>query len=133
MKNKQSIGEFLSIYFVTGILSGILGLFLLISLGQNHKLVVLFWGWGTSWIIILLGYLANQWAFARSHKVFFGVLLGGMALRILVVMGILALVWRYGWFPVFWFLLILAGYYFLFQTVEVWVIHRQLKRKGTDS
>lgn len=85
--------------------------------------------WGASFVIILSGYLANQWAFTRSHKVFLSTLLGGMALRILLLVGLILLIYFKQWVPVFWFLIFLAGYYFLFQLVEVVVINRQLKAK----
>ena len=118
------------IYLGVGFATGIAGVFLLILFGWHHKLIVLFWAWLVSLLIILFGYLANQWAFTRSHKVFLGVLLGGMVVRILLVVGIIFWIYEKGWLPLVWFLVMLAVYYFLFQSVEIWLVNRQLKAQG---
>ena len=126
----KSIREFLPIYLGVGILAAVLGGFLLILFGWHNKLNALFWAWLVSALVILIGYLANQWAFLRSHKVFLGVLLGGMVGRILIIVSLIYLIYVNQWLPVVWFLVFLAIYYFLFQSVEIWIINRQLKRQG---
>ncbi len=132
MSIRKSILDFLPVYLGVGIAAGIFGIFLLIFLGWHSKLIVLFYAWLTSLLIILIGYVANQWAFTKSHKVFFAVLLGGMAARILVVIGLMLLIYVKQWLPLVWFLVLLAIYYFLFQSVEIWVINRQLKQQGLN-
>jgi len=126
----ESFREFLPIYLGVGVGAGLAGIFLLILFNWHHKLIVLFWAWLISLVVILMGYVANQWAFTRSHKVFLGVLLGGMVVRILLVVGVIFWIYAKGWLPLVWFLVMLAAYYFLFQSVEIWIVNRQLKAQG---
>ncbi|HDL18886.1 MAG TPA: hypothetical protein ENH29_07515 [Bacteroidetes bacterium] len=96
---------------------------------QGEYLTVLSLAWGISFVVILSGYLANTWAFNRSHKTFFMVLLGGMAFRVILIIGIILIVYFKNWVPILEFLILLAIYYFLFQLIEVWLINRRLKNQ----
>ena len=128
MTQPNEYRSFTITFFIFGILAGIAGVAILILAGKMDKLPVILLAWFVSFFVIFSGYLSNRWAFARPHKVFFSILFGGMAFRIILMLGIVLLVFFNQWLPIVWFLIILAIYYFIFQMVEVWFINRQLKQ-----
>ncbi len=130
MKKIGSIRSFLTAYISICLLTGLLAVIVLFFSGQSGRLASLITAWLISFLIILNGYFANQWAFGRSHKVFLGVLLGGMAVRILVIVGIVLIIYWTKMIPMVWFLVFLAIFYFLFQIVEIIVINYQLRHSS---
>ena len=128
MTQTNEFRSFTTKFLIFGILAGIVGIVILMLTGKIDKLQVVILAWAVSFFVIFSGYLSNRWAFSRPHKVFFSILFGGMAFRIVLMLGIVLLVFFKEWVPIVWFLIILAVYYFLFQMVEVLVINRQLKQ-----
>ena len=130
MKKISNVRSFITVYIFVCLLAGILGVAILFVTGEDGKLPELTLAWLLSFAIILAGYLANQWAFTRSHKVFLSVLLGGMAVRILVIVGIVLAIYWTNVVPVVWFLIFLTIFYFSFQVIEIIVINRQLRQSS---
>ena len=126
MKKKDNILPFAIKFVVFGLIIGIIGIVLLYLFQRTDKIITLLLTWACSFVIISSGYLANYWAFMRSHKTFLSVLLGGMMLRVVLSVGFIMVVYFKQWVPITWFLILLAVYYFLFQTMEVVLINRQL-------
>ncbi len=91
--------------------------------------------WAISFLVILSAFYLNQWAFRKSNKVFFRALVGGMVVRIVVVVGLIFAVW---WFlklsPVL-FLATLIGYYLIFQIMEAKFLQKEMgvKKRGEKS
>lgn len=81
-----------------------------------------------SFFVILAGYTANRWAFGRSPKQFLGTVVGGMLVRLAIVASLLVWVVRNVQLPLITFFIALTISYLVFQAVEVWTIHGQLKR-----
>ena len=127
MTQTNELRSFTTKFVIFGLLAGLIGVIILVLLGKIDQLSVVTTAWLVSFFIIFSGYLANSWAFSRSHKIFLSILFGGMAFRIIVMLGVVLLVFLKQWLPIVWFLIILAGYYFLFQLIEIIVINRQLK------
>lgn len=127
MTKTDNIFSFVIKFVVFGLIIGIIGIVILYLFQWTNKITTLLLTWSCSFVIISSGYLANYWAFMRSHKIFLSILLGGMMLRIVLLVGFIVVVYFTKWVEISWFLILLAIYYFLFQTVEVALINRQLK------
>lgn len=128
MDKKSRPAPFLAIYFLVGLIAGAAGIGVLWVLGLESNTSILLTSWLLSFIVILSGYYANRWSFSKTPKMFYFVLFGGMAFRVLVV--VVLVVWAYqgGWPPMVPFLTTLAIYYFVFQTMEIVLIRRQLTK-----
>lgn len=127
MTDNRKIRSFTMLFILLCFAALLIGFFFFYFFRQGEGLAVLSLVWGISFVVILSGYLANTWAFNRSHKAFFAILLGGMTFRIILIIGIILIVYFKHWVPILEFLILLAVYYFLFQLIEVWLINRQLK------
>ncbi len=119
---------FVSSFLLLGFIAGLIGFVVLLLFGWQNSLPSLIAGWLISLALILCGYLANNWGFSQSHKMFLAVLFGGMTLRIVTVVGIVYWVNRAQWLPMLTFLVNLTIYYFIFQSIELVVIKRQLTK-----
>ena len=127
---KKRSKTFIGSYLLLGFIAGIAGALVLLLFGLHKTFPSLMSGWLISLMIILFGYVANHWAFSRSHKVFLAVLLGGMVLRIALVIGIVFWINSTQLLPMLPFLVTLTIYYFIFQSIEIVVIKRQLNNSS---
>ena len=87
-------------------------------------------GYVTSVFNIIIGYFSIRWAFTKKAKTFYMTLYGGMALRFvlfIVVMYILYLTMEKIFLVVFVISFIL--FYVLMQIFEIKLVNRELKRK----
>ena len=119
--------SFLLSFLGNGIVSGLAGLLVLFLFGEQEKTAELLVSWVLSFILILFAYLVNYWGFSKSHKAFLSVLLGGMIVRMIIFLGVIFWIYQEKYVHMLTFLTILTIYYFLFQTVEIFLIKRQLK------
>ncbi len=116
-----------------GIVSGLVGLLVLFLFGEQEKTAELLVSWVLSFILILFAYLVNYWGFSKSHKAFLSVLLGGMIVRMIIFLGVIFWIYQGKYLHMLTFLTILTIYYFLFQTVEIFLIKRQLKLRDRNN
>ncbi len=86
--------------------------------------------WAISFTVILSAFYLNRWAFQKSSKVLFRTLIGGMVVRIVLVMGLILAAW---WFlqlsPVL-LLISLIGYYLIFQILEAKFLQKHMRLEG---
>ncbi len=86
-------------------------------------------GYLTSVVSIIAGYYSLQWAFNKNAKTFYIVLYGGMALRFLLFIAIMFVLYLF--FPE-WsltaYVISFVVFYVLMQIFEINIINRELKR-----
>ncbi len=86
-----------------------------------------------SFSVILFAYYLNRWAFQKSNKVFFRVLVGGMVARIVIVVALIFLVWWLFQLSPTLFLISLIAYYLIFQIMEAMFLQKQMQKKSVVS
>jgi hypothetical protein len=85
------------------------------------------YGCGLSLFLISSGYAAIRWAFHRSPKIFYSVVLGGMVARFVVIGVSLVLVRQAGNVHLYGFVGVVMVSYILLQILEVRFIQRELR------
>lgn len=91
------------------------------------------YGYLVSLINMLFAFFSMKWAFNKSNKIFFTVILGGMGVRFVVLIGALFFVWKFAQIPIIAFIISLIGFYLLLQFFEIKFIQKQLlNRKATS-
>ncbi len=122
-------GQFLCVAVVT-----FLVIWLPLSLWKGQQfLVTPFISCLMSLFVILLAYYLNRWAFQKSNKVFFRVLVGGMVARIVIVVALIFLVWWLFQLSPTLFLISLIAYYLIFQIMEAMFLQKQMRKKSAVS
>ena len=129
MCKRSLLGQFLCVTIVTFL---IIWLPLFLWKGQQF-LVTPFIGCLISFFVILFAYYLNRWAFQKSNKVFFRVLVGGMVARIVIVVALIFLVWWFFHLSPTLFLISLIAYYLIFQIMEANFIQKQMHKKLPES
>ena len=86
-------------------------------------------GWGISFAVILSAFYLNKWAFKKSSKTLFRALIGGMVIRIVVVVGLIFVAWWFLKLPPVLFLTSLIVYYLIFQVLEARFIQTKMAAK----
>jgi len=129
MCKRSLLGQFLCVTIVTFL---IIWLPLFLWKGQQF-LVTPFIGCLISFFVILFAYYLNRWAFQKSNKVFFRVLVGGMVARIVIVVALIFLVWWFFHLSPTLFLISLIAYYLTFQIMEANFIQKQMQKKLPES
>ncbi|MCG8605523.1 hypothetical protein MJD09_11060 [bacterium] len=111
---------------------GITSILLLISLlpvryfGSSQLAWGVFYGYLVSLINILFAFFSIKWAFNKSTKTFFAVVLGGMGVRFAVLITALFLVWKFIQVPLLSFIVSLVCFYLTLQFFEVRFIQKEL-------
>ena len=111
---------------------GITSILLLISLlpvryfGSSQLACGVFYGYLVSLINILFAFFSIKWAFNKSTKTFFAVVLGGMGVRFAVLITALFLVWKFIQVPLLSFIVSLVCFYLTLQFFEVRFIQKEL-------
>lgn len=97
--------------------------------GENGLRSFLY-GAGLSAFNIAVAYLVNRWAFARRQgAAFVKIVLGGMAVRFLIILVALYIVWEYTSMHLIAFVSALMGFYVILQIVEIGFIQKKLIQK----
>jgi len=81
---------------------------------------------------VLLGYAAIEYAFHRSYTAFLKAVVGGMGLRMVVVLGVLVALITHWAMPVFPLTVSLFGFYIVFLTLEVLYIQRKVSDRHQE-
>ncbi|MFQ6112696.1 MAG: ATP synthase subunit I [bacterium] len=119
-------------------ISGITSALLVISLiavnflGNSQLALGVLYGYLVSLINILFAFFSIKWAFNKSTKTFFAVVLGGMGMRFVFIMIALFLVWKITNVPLIGFIVSLVCFYLTLQFFEVRFIQNTLNSKKTS-
>lgn len=81
---------------------------------------------------VLLGYAAIEYAFHRSYTAFLKAVLGGMGVRMVVVLGVLVVLIVSWGVPVLPLTLSLFGFYIIFLILEVLYIQRKVSDRHQE-
>ncbi len=129
MCKRSLLGQFFCVMVVT-----FLAIWLPLSLWKGQQfLVTPFVSCVISFFVILFAYYLNRWAFQKSNKVFFRVLVGGMVARIVLVVALIFLVWWLLHLSPTLFLITLIAYYLIFQIMEAKFLQNQMGKKSVAS
>jgi hypothetical protein len=90
-----------------------------------------FYGYLVSLINILLAFFSIRWAFNKSTKTFFAVLVGGMGLRFFILAAVMFLVWKLVLAPLSAFAISLVAFYLTLQVFEIRFIQKELQSRKT--
>ncbi|HPG39253.1 MAG TPA: hypothetical protein PLP19_04125 [bacterium] len=87
-------------------------------------------GYFISLFNIISGYLLLRWAFNKEAKIFYSALYGGMALRFVIFIVVLFLIYKYfTTVPLLGFVGAFVFFYCLMQIYEIKIINQELKSK----
>jgi len=90
-------------------------------------------GYFISLMNMLFAFFSMKWAFNKSNKTFFKVVLGGMGIRFLVLMGAIFFVWKFVHIPFIAFIISLIGFYLMLQVFEIKFIQSELLNRKAVS
>lgn len=116
-------------------IGGITSVLLIISLvpvnyfGNSRLVWGVFYGYLVSLVNILFAFFSIKWAFKKSTKTFFAVVLGGMGIRFIVIILALFFVWKVAQVPLLGFIISLVGFYLTLQFFEVRYIQKELDHR----
>ncbi|RMF70566.1 MAG: hypothetical protein D6743_00070 [Calditrichaeota bacterium] len=92
----------------------------------------IFFGYLVALANILFAFFSIKWAFRKSNKAFFAVVVGGMGVRFVVFVLALFFVWKFTHMPFVGFVGSMVGFYLTLQVFEIKFIQRELNnRKAT--
>jgi hypothetical protein len=118
-------------------ISGLTSVLLLVALvpvlyfGSPRLAWGVFYGYLVSLVNILLAFFSIRWAFNKSTKTFFAVVVGGMGLRFFILAAVMFLVWKLALAPLPAFAISLVGFYLTLQIFEIRFIQRELRANKT--
>ncbi len=104
-----------------------MGEFFLYLFSDSSYMKSVFVGYFTSLFNIVTGFVSLRWAFKRKEKYFYITLYGGMALRLVVFIVALFLIYNYTQLPLLGFMASFIVFYVLMQYFEVKLINQELK------
>lgn len=81
---------------------------------------------------VLAGYAAIEYSIDKSYTTFLKLVLGGMGVRLLVMLGALLMLIEVFHFPVVALAVSLMGCYLIFLVLEVFFIHRKLTSRNQE-
>ncbi|HTY01571.1 MAG TPA: hypothetical protein VMG09_16220 [Bacteroidota bacterium] len=110
-----------------------LGGYPLLRYGSGDVVAGVVLGTALSTLNILLGYIAIEYSFEKSYTVFVRTVIGGMGIRLVLMLGLLALL--IGVFHVHALALAfsLLGFYLVFLLLEVLFIQRKVTVKNANT
>jgi len=116
-------------------ISGLTSVLLVVSLvpviyfGNTRIAWGVFYGYLVSLVNILFAFFSIKWAFNKSTKTFFAVVVGGMGVRFLILIVTMFIVWKFVEVPLSAFALSLVLFYLTLQIFEIRFIQRELQSK----
>ncbi len=124
----ENIKFLVQISVVTSILP-VVSLIPVIFFGKPNLAWGVLGGYLVSLVNILFAFFSIKWAFHKSVKTFFAVVLGGMALRFAILALALFVVWKFLAVPLWGFAISMVGFYLTLQFFEVRFIQKELNSK----
>ena len=126
MKNERAIiVAFLAVIFLVAVAT-----VALLKFGFTSLASAIVGGFTASLLYILIGYISIQKAFAKPAVKFYRLFLGGLAVRFLLFIITLVLVYRFVNIPIFGFILSFIGFYIVFQIFEMHLIWQKLEKRA---
>ena len=122
---------FKQILFALGAVS-VLAAYPLLSFGSREVIVAAVIGAVLSTINVLLGYLAVEYSFGKSYSTFLRTVLGGMGLRMLLLLGTLVVLVKVFGFHAVALTVSLLGFYMVYLALEVVFIQRKVITKDQE-
>ena len=116
-------------------ISGLTSILLVVSLvpvlyfGNSRMAWGVFYGYLVSLANILFAFFSIKWAFSKSTKTFFAVVVGGMGVRFLILIVTMFIVWKFVQVPLSAFALSLVLFYLTLQIFEIRFIQKELQSK----
>lgn len=116
-------------------ISGLTSILLVVSLipvlyfGNSRLAWGVFYGYLVSLVNILFAFFSIKWAFNKSTKTFFAVVVGGMGVRFLILIVTMFIVWKFVEVPLSAFALSLVAFYLTLQIFEIRFIQKELQSK----
>ena len=116
-------------------ISGLTSILLVVSLvpvihfGNSRLAWGVFYGYLVSLVNILFAFFSIKWAFNKSTKTFFAVVVGGMGARFLILIVTMFIVWKFVEVPLSAFALSLVLFYLTLQIFEIRFIQKELQNK----
>ncbi len=86
-----------------------------------------------STVNVLVGFLAIEYSFDKSHATFLKAVLGGMGIRIVVMLALLVLLIRYAGLPVVALVVSVLGFYVVFLVLELLYIQKKVSNTFESS
>jgi hypothetical protein len=97
--------------------------------GNSRLAWGVFYGYLVSLCNILFSFFSIKWAFNKSTTTFFAVVLGGMALRFVIVILALFIALKFAQIPIIGFIVSLVGFYLTLQVFEIRFVQNELKSR----
>ena len=114
-------------------IAGAIGAYPLLKYGSEEKVLGVALGAGLSTLNVLLGYLAIEFSFEKSYTVFVRSVLGGMGLRLVLMLGLLAAVISLFRVHTLALTFSLLGFYVVFLLLEVLFIQRKVSVRNANN
>lgn len=99
--------------------------------GNPRLALGVFYGYLVSLANILFAFFSIKWAFNKSTKAFFAVVVGGMGVRFFFLAAVMFLVWKFVQVPLPAFAISMAAFYLTLQVFEIRFIQKELQGKKT--
>ncbi len=98
-------------------------------LTENSEVTIVLSACGLAVVHVLAGFYMTLWAFKKSMKLFLGIVMGGMGLRMLLIGILIVILVKLVDIDIKLFIVTFGIYYLLFQMVELYFINRGLQLK----
>jgi hypothetical protein len=118
-------------YFLLTVLTITCVVFFIINafLTENGEITIVLYACGLALVHVLSGFYMTRWAFKKSMKLFMGIVMGGMGIRMLFIGILIVLLAKAVNIDIKLFIVTFGIYYLLFQMVELYFINRGLQLK----
>ena len=98
-------------------------------LTENSEVTIVLSACGLAVVHVLSGFYMTLWAFKKSMKLFLGIVMGGMGIRMLLIGILIVILAKMVDVDIKLFIVTFGIYYLLFQMVELYFINRGLQLK----
>ncbi len=126
------VNENLKFLLQIGVITSVLLVVSLIPVsyfGDSRLVWGVVYGYVVSLFNILFAFFSIKWAFRKSTKTFFAVVLGGMGFRFIILVLALFFVWKFVQVPLTGFIVSLVCFYLTLQFFEIKLIQKELNSK----
>ena len=115
----------MTIFTITCVVFFIINAFLT----DNGEITIVLSACGLALAHVVSGFYMTLWAFKKSMKLFMGIVMGGMGIRMLLIGILIVILAKVVNIDIKLFIVTFGIYYLLFQMVELYFINRGLQLK----